>query len=139
MSVMDALTLFLILVVLLFLLMGLVVVYVWINRSKPLASPEGRALNFGELKALIHDKHSDNRTLNSVVNEIIERFIVIDGTERTIEDFTGMIEVLCVHAHTDSKMILKLDKALRNANPRYKERIEKSIKTALAERDKRSR
>lgn len=130
-------TLILSLIGLLFLLILLVGVYVWLGRVKPLVSEDGKPLSFHELQALIHNKHSDNHTLNSAVNEIIERFIMIDGQERTIEDFTGMIEALCIHAHTDSKVILKLDKALRSANPRYKERIEKSIKTALAERDKR--
>lgn len=136
---MDTLTLFLILVGLLFLLILLVGVYVWMNRSKPLASEEGKPLDFGELKALIYNKLSDNKALNSAVSEIIERFVSIDGKARTIEEFTSLIETLCFHPNTDSKVILKFDKALRAANPRYKERIEKSIKSGLAERDKRSR
>lgn len=87
----------------------------------------------------IVDKGSSNTVLNRSVDEIIERFIVIDDKERKIEDFITVIETLCLHDESDSKAVLKLDKALRSANPRYKERIEKTIKTALAQRDKKKR
>jgi len=135
---MDKTTPLLIMGTLLVVLILLVMLYVWIGRSKRKVVPEIIVpVTFESLQAIIHHPSSTNRELNHAVNTIIERFIDVGSGNRGFEKYASLLKKLCTHPHTDSKIILQFEKALRVANPRYKEEVEKALSLGLAERDKR--
>lgn len=128
---MDKTTLTLVMAGLLVLLIVLVSIYVWIGRSKkePQASSQA-VITFEGMCALIHSRATSNAQLNYAVDTIIGRY-------GHIEDFRvygSLLEKLCVHPNTDSKVILRFQKALITANPHFKDQIEKTLKLGLAER-----
>lgn len=128
---MDKTTLMLGLAGLLVLFIVLVAIYVWIGRSKKEehASPQA-IVTFEDICALIHNRSTSNTELNGAVDTIIGRY-------SHIEDFrvyAALLEALCVHPNTDSKVILRFQKALITANPNLKDQIEKTLKLGLAGR-----
>jgi hypothetical protein len=128
---MDKITLILIMAGLLVLFIVLVSIYVWIGRSKKEVPASLQVVvTFEGLCALIHNRSASNLQLNDAVDTIIGRY-------SHIEDFrvyASLIEALCVHPNTDSKVILRFQKALIAANPNHKEQIEKTLKLGLAGR-----
>ncbi len=135
---MDKTTPLLVMGTLLVILIFLVVLYVWIGRSKRKSVPEIIVpVTFESLQAIIHHSSSTNGELNHAVNIIIKRFIDVGSGERGFEKYASLLKKLCTHPHTDSKIILHFEKALRAANPRYKEEVEKALKLGLELRDKR--
>jgi hypothetical protein len=135
---MDKTTPLLVMGTLLVILILLVVLYVWIGRSKKKSVPESVVpVTFESLQAVIYHSTSTNSELKHAVNVITEQFIDIGSGERVFEKYASLLKKLCTHPHTDSKIILHFEKALRVANPRYKEEVEKALRLGLAERDKR--
>jgi len=132
---MDKTTPLLIMGALLVVLIVLVVLYVWIGRSKRKGVEDVDVpVTFASLQAVIHHPSSTNGELNDAVNIILEKFIEVGSTERGFEKYASLLQTLCTHPHTDSKVILKFEKALRTANPRYKEEIGKTLRLGLAQR-----
>ncbi|MDP3301997.1 MAG: hypothetical protein Q8S36_08550 [Sulfuricurvum sp.] len=128
---MDKTTLILGLAGLLVLFTVLVSIYVWIGRSKTHAEPSSQAvITFEGMCALIHSRSTSNLQLNTAVDTIIERY----GHIEDFRVYASLLEALCVHPKTDSKVILRFQKALITANPKYKEQIEKTLKLGLAAR-----
>lgn len=133
---MDKTALVLIMVGLLVVFIALVAVYVWIGRSKKAVEPaEQTAVTFETLQGIIHRSSSTNGELNGAVDMIVERYG--DMRDRGVDVYAALLEKLCIHPHTDSKVILRFEKALRGANPHHKEEIDKALKHGLEQRDKR--
>lgn len=130
---MDKVTLLLIIVGLLFTLIFLVLLYVWMSRTKK--APDLEAVDtFESLQSLISDTGTSNNDLARAVEVLIEKFIQIGEGTRDYSHYEALIERLCIHPHTDSKVVLRFEKALRSANPRFKEKIEKALKHGLSHR-----
>lgn len=129
-------TLILTLVGLLFLLIALVFVYVWIGRTRQ-PSPESLETveTFESLRGIINNRSSTNTQLHRAVTMMLERFGRIDPHHAGA--YQHMLETLCVHPHTDSKLILKFEKALRETNPAFTHEIEQALAIGLAARDQR--
>jgi hypothetical protein len=124
------------LVGLLFLLIALVFVYVWLGhtRTKAPAVPE-TVETFESLREIINSRASSNAQLNRAVTLIIERFAHIDP--RHIAAYQHLLQTLCVHPHTDSKLILRFERAMREANPSRSHDIEQALAIGLAARGQR--
>lgn len=131
---MDKFTLLLILVGLLFTLIVLVLLYVWIGRSKKNSIDDASAPEtFESLEAIIHTSSSTNKALTHAVDTILERFATIGDYSR----YEVLIETICLHPNTDSKLVSRFEKSLRMANPKYKEKIQKALREGLTRRDKK--
>ena len=131
---MDKTTLILIMAGLLVLLVVLVAVYVIMGRSKETArSSSETAITFESMSSIINRSSTNNTELNRAVDTILERY----GNITDFEPYGALLERVCTHPNTDSKVILRFQKALITANPKYKEQIEKRLKLGLAERDKK--
>lgn len=131
---MDKTTLLLVMAGLLLLFIALVFIYVWIGRfKKAIVHHEETAETFPMMCAVIHQNASNNTELNRAVESIIEHYNHIDD----FRVYASLLEKLCVHPSTDSKVILRFQKALITANPQFKDQIEKTLKLGLAGRDKK--
>lgn len=118
---------------LLFLLIALVALYVWGSKSKNSQSaPTPSAETFESLSHIITATSSSKADLNHAVEAILSRFSHIDS--HTIGKYMHLLEALCVHPHTDSKLILRFEKTLRTANPSFSDEIEKALAIGLAAR-----
>ncbi len=126
---MDTVTLLLIFAGLLILLIILVTIYVWLGRSKKLKA-EDIPETFEGMVSMINRLSSSNKELNHAVDVIIKRFCKITNFEM----YASALEKLCTHPNTDSKLILRFQKALITANPKEKEKIENRLKLGLAGR-----
>lgn len=128
-------TLILTMVGLLFLLIVLVFIYVWIARTRvSTPSPSETIETFESLSAIIKNRSSNAQELHHAVERILRDFASI--TPHTRKIYQDLIEMLCLHPHTDSKLILRFEKGLRTANPQYSEEIEYALRVGLAARDK---
>lgn len=119
---------------LLFLLVALVVVYIWIGKSKPIpltAQPQ-KIETFESLSEIIKNRSSSSSDLNHAVEIILSRFGHINS--HTLSKYQHLLEALCTHPYTDSKLILRFEKTLRTANPDYTHEIEKALSIGLASR-----
>ena len=132
---MDTTTLVVILLGLLVVLIVLVALYVIIGRSKKVILPnEVKTETFAMMCAVINHASSKNLELNHAVDTIIERYGNVVEGERPFEAYASLLAKLCVHPHTDSKVILRFQRAVLAANPQFKDQIEKSLKLGLAGR-----
>lgn len=128
---MDKTTLTLVMVGLLVLFIALVSLYVWSGRTKKATVVNPQAVvTFEMMCAVIGKNASTNAQINHAVDTIIERYGHIDD----YGVYGGLLEKLCVHPATDSKVILRFQKGLITANPHYKDQIEKTLKLGLAGR-----
>lgn len=128
---MDTTTLFLILLALFVVLIVLVAVYVGAQGSKkPVTTTAQTAVTFEMMCSIINRSSANNIELNNTVDTIIARYSEITD----IDVYGSLLEKLCTHPNTDSKVILRFQKALIKANPKYKEQLEKSLKIGLAGR-----
>ena len=129
---MDKTTLVLIMAGLLVLFIVLVSVYVIMGRSKKAVSVSSEtAITFEMMCAVVNHASSQNPELNHAVDTIIERYCNVVEGERPFEVYASLLAKLCVHPHTDSKMILRFQRAVFTANPQFKDQIEKSLKLGL--------
>lgn len=128
---MDTTTLVLILLALFVVLVILVAVYVGAQGSKKaVATSTQTPVTFEMMCSIINRSSANNIELNNAVDTIIARYSEITD----IDVYGGLLEKLCTHPNTDSKVILRFQKALITANPKYKEQLEKSLKIGLAGR-----
>lgn len=126
-------TLILTLVGLLFLLIALVFIYVWIGRTRQNTPSVPETIEtFESLREIINNRESTNAQLNRAVTMMTQRFGRIDP--RHIGTYKHLIEALCLHPHTDSKLILRFEKTLREINPAYTHEIEQALAIGLAAR-----
>jgi len=131
---MDKFTLLITMVGLLFTLIFLVFVYVWIGRTKKSIASDVRAPEtFESLSAIIQSSVSTNQALNHAADAILSRFSTIGEYPR----YEALIKGICTHPNTDSKLVSRFEKQLRDANPKFKEKIAKTLKEGLAKRDKK--
>lgn len=118
---------------LLFLLIALVALYVWGSKSKtPQSAPIQTIETFESLSHIINNGASTKAELNHAVEAILSRFSRIDS--HAIGTYMHLLESLCVHPRTDSKLILRFEKTLRSANPAFSDQIEKALAIGLAAR-----
>jgi hypothetical protein len=118
---------------LLFLLIALVALYVWINKSKTVSvEPPSTIETFESLSEVIKNRSSSARELHHAVEIILSRFGTI--TSHTVGKYRLLVEELCIHPRTESKLILRFEKTLRMNNPTYANEIEKSLALGLAQR-----
>lgn len=118
---------------LLFLLIILVALYVWSSKNKasqPLISETSET--FESLSQVIKTPSSSASELAYAVDTILSRFPKIGS--HSIGSYKYLIEALCVHPKTDSKLILRFEKTLRSNNPPYAEEIERALAIGLAAR-----
>jgi hypothetical protein len=119
---------------LLFTLIVLVLIYVWLGRTKKsdvdnINVPE----TFESLSAIIHTSVSTNQALTHAADAILKRFVTIGDYPH----YEALIMGICTHPNTDSKLVSRFEKSLRDANPKFKEKIQKTLKEGLAKRDKK--
>ncbi len=118
---------------LLFLLIGLVALYVWIGKSKTVTeTSSGTIETFESLSDIIKNTSSSSRELHHAVEMILNHFGSI--TSNTAGKYMALVQALCLHPRTDSKLILQFEKTLRTNNPSYSHEIEKSLAVGLAAR-----
>lgn len=118
---------------LLFLLIALVALYVWGSKKNTAqAAPTPQLETFETLSHIITSTSSSKADLNHAVEAILSQFSHIDS--HTIAKYMHLLEALCVHPHTDSKLILRFEKTLRIANPAFSDEIEKALAIGLATR-----
>ncbi|MCX6060723.1 MAG: hypothetical protein NT103_00505 [Campylobacterales bacterium] len=131
---MDTFTLLITMASLLLALILLVLIYVWMTRTKKSIAGDAKAPEtFESLSAIIHSSASTNQALNHAVDTILSRF----GSIGDYSHYETLIKEICTHANTDSKLVSRFEKSLRNANPKFKEKIQKTLKEGLAKRDKK--
>lgn len=125
---MDKTTLILVMASLLLLFIALVSIYVWIGRTKKESAANTQAVStFEGMCSLIHSRSATNAQLNDAADTIIGRYSHIDD----FRVYAPLLEALCTHPNTDSKVILRFQKALITANPHLKDQIEKMLKLGL--------
>jgi len=125
---MDKTTLVLVMAGLLVLFIVLVAVYVIMGRSKKATAVNvEEVVTFETICSVINSTSSSNVQLNRAVATIIEHY----GQISDFGAYGGLLEKLCIHPATDSKVILRFQKALITANVNYKESIEKTLKLGL--------
>ena len=113
---------------LLLLFIVLVTAYVWSARSKKTAPTSCEEIvTFEGMRAVINKDTSSNAQINHAVDTIIERYSHIDD----FSVYGSLLGKLCVHPVTDSKVILRFQRALITANPNFKDSIEKALKLGL--------
>lgn len=118
---------------LLFLLIALVALYVWLGKSKTTAvSTPASIETFESLSEIIKSRSSSSRELNHAVEMILDHFASMNS--HTVEKYKHLLESLCTHPRTDSKLILRFEKTLRTNNPDYSHEIEKALAVGLAQR-----
>jgi hypothetical protein len=118
---------------LLILLIVLVMLYVWIGKSKPVVSEVPNVIEtFESLSAMINERSSSTKELYHATEMILKHFGHING--HTLGKYTHLLETLCTHPRTDSKLILHFEKTLRSNNPDYTHEIEKALALGLASR-----
>lgn len=117
---------------LLFLLIALVALYVWIGKSKTAVEVQETVETFESLGNIIKNSSSSAKELNHAVETILLRFGKMNA--HTVGKYKHLVEALCTHPRTDSKIILKFEKTLRTNNPDYSHEIEKSLAVGLAAR-----
>jgi hypothetical protein len=118
---------------LLVLLIALVILYVWIGKKKPLSSDVPEVIeSFESLSAIIKERSSSGKELHHAVEMILNRFGHIHA--HSIGKYTYLLEALCTHPKTDSKLILHFERTLRSRNPDFTHEIEKALAIGLASR-----
>lgn len=118
---------------LLFLLIALVALYVWSSKSKTDPSAPSETIEtFESLSQIIHNRASSSEELARATQSILERFAHI--APHTIGSYKHLVEALCVHPATDSKLILRFEKTLRSTNPSYADEIERALAIGLSAR-----
>lgn len=126
-------TLMLTMVGLLFLLIALVFIYVWAGRSRKSTAKDVKMVEtFESLSAIIKNRSTDTAELHRASELILENFGTIEP--QSIKHYQSLIETLCVHPRTDSKLVLRFEKSLRTANPRFAHEIEHALSLGLATR-----
>jgi len=118
---------------LLFLLIALVALYVWSSKKKTPAPEVSVSIEtFESLSAIIKNRSSSSAELTHAVDTILVSFGTI--TSHTAGAYKHLLEELCTHPKTDSKLILRFEKTLRTNNPTYAHEIEQSLALGLAAR-----
>lgn len=118
---------------LLLLLIVLVGVYVWLGKGKTttVSAPVGIE-TFESLSEIITNRSSSSRELHHAVEMILAHFGTINS--HTAGKYMHLVQALCTHPRTDSKIVLLFEKTLRANNPSYSHDIEKSLALGLASR-----
>jgi hypothetical protein len=118
---------------LLFLLIVLVALYVWLGKSKTTLQAVPTTIEtFESLSEIIKSRSSSARELNHAVEMILNHFGTMNS--HTAGKYKQLLEALCTHPRTDSKIILHFEKTLRTNNPDYSHEIEKALAVGLAQR-----
>lgn len=125
---MDVLTLFFAVVALLFMLILLVFLYVWLGRTQTTETAEPET--FESLCRVIYAHTATNKALNYAADTILNRF----GTIQEYTVYEKLLKALCLHANTDSALVSRFEKILRDNNPKFKEKIQKTLKEGLSKR-----
>jgi len=117
------------------LLILLVFIYVSAGKNKKSQDnlTQDRLLTFDEIKAMIASSRTPQKDLYQAVEILISHYITINH-EHPLGTYTALLATLCIHPNTDSKLILKYEKALRGANPQYSDEIALALKEGLAAR-----
>jgi hypothetical protein len=115
---------------LLFVLIALVALYVWNSKPKTIVSTTVET--FESLSAVLKNRSSSVGELNHAVEMILSRFGTI--TSHNVGTYKHLVELLCLHPRTDSKLILRFEKTLRLNNPTFTHEIEQSLALGLAAR-----
>ena len=130
---MDEFTLVVALAGLLVFLLLSVLLYVVFSRPKKVASEIAAPPTFEQLVSIIMLDTSRNIELNIASQDILKRFGIIEE----YEPYEAILKKLCTHPNTDSKMISLFEKKLREANPKFKDKLGKTLKEGLSKRDKK--
>lgn len=122
-----------ILIGLLFLLIMLVAIYVGRMRQRASESAKvAQSETFETLVSMLKDRKTPAIELRRASEAITQRYGTITGD--TIGVYLQLIEILCTHPHTESKIIVEFEKTLRRANPRFREEIAHALAHGLAKR-----
>jgi hypothetical protein len=118
----------------LFALVLSVLIYIVAGRPKKSTEDDSTVPEtFESLCAIVDSPVSTNKALNHAIDVILSRFIAIGDYSH----YDALIRGVCTHKNTDSKLVSRFEKQLRDANPKYKEKIQKTLKEGLAKRDKK--
>ena len=126
---MDEFTLLLALAGLLLFLLLSVLAYVLFSQPDKVAAV-AIPLTFEQLSSLINDDTTNNKALNNTSNEILRRFVTIDDYKH----YEALLTKLCTHPNSDSAMVSLFEKTLREANPKFKDKLGKTLNEGLKKR-----
>lgn len=130
---MDEFTLLVALAGLLMFLVLATLVFVIMKRPRAVLQAPAALATFEQLVEKIMDNTASNAALNTATTAILKRFVMIEN----YEPYEGVLKKLCVHPNSDSKMVSLFEKTLREANPKFKDKLGKSLKEGLGKRDKK--
>jgi hypothetical protein len=130
---MDEFALVLTLVGLLLFLLLFVLLFVILHRPKKVVIDVIAPPTFEQLSAIIFLDTSRNIELNVASQDMLKRFGVIEE----YGPYEAVLKKLCTHPNTDSKLISLFEKTLREANPKFKDKLGKTLKEGLGKRDKK--
>jgi len=97
---------------------------------------EDKVLTFDELRAIVRKRSSTTIELEKVVDQVIKNYNKIPPKRgiRSHPEFDKYIDLmmhLVRHRNTNKHLILKLDRALIDANPEYKVELNDTLSKAL--------
>jgi len=128
-------SLILIMVGLSIILVVLVLFYVNAGKtSKQKIDEADEVWSFEKIRSIITRKNSSKAQLYEAIELLIRDYSRVNH-ERPISAYVSIVEALCVHPNTDSKLILRLEKELRMANIEQEDKIDQALKRGLEARD----
>ena len=144
---MSAETILLIIGILMIVLVILVIIMLFLDKDKPETSKKTKKTNafhkvnkgarsFDELRKVIKNSSSTKDELNAAVDEIIKYYPNIHPklgirAHPEFELYAETMLYLCRAKNTSKDIILKLDKALIDRNPSYKNELADALKKGL--------
>lgn len=121
---------------LILLLISLVFLYVWLGKSKKIVKKsvvaEKKIENFQTFINIIKDAKSSKQELTRAVDMIVKDYYIISKDSES--KYLNLIFLICIHPETDSQLVLKLEKNIREKNPKHAKEIEKALARGLAAR-----
>ena len=132
---------------LLLLLIILVIYYIRSAKKKKKTKPikpkteniEVAPPTFKELKAIIRDQRTTADNLVIAINQLIQYYGSIPLKEgihpaKRFNEYASILIAVCRHKNTNAKIVLLLDKQLREKNPSYEHNIDEMLQRGLNSR-----
>lgn len=117
------------------ILIILVLFYVNAGKTRKRESDQvSEVLDFHAIQSIVARKNSSKTQLYEAIDILIRDYSRVNH-ERPIGAYVSIVEALCVHPQTDSRLILRLEKELRMANIEQEEKIDQALKRGLEARD----
>lgn len=103
-----------------------------LKKRSPKKMPYTETVTFETLCRVIDNPASTTENLRNATDDIVTRFPEI--TEGNVQQYVQLVETLCTHPATDSRIILDFEKLLRKKNPNFANRINQALTAGLKQR-----